>query len=157
MKSNTPCKTETSDAPAIKRIACSPTTRHSNHARCEPGCGTPYHGTRHFYLRTREGAPIGVVVLVPRGNEVLVGTSLCARTDAWDRDKGRMIAYGRATNERSMCAVYVGDHVPSLRSVLAFQCGASRIADVDMTTASRVYTSMIEHALARFGSAGVSP
>lgn len=107
-------------------------------------------GVRYFFLRDRGGAPIGVVALERRGDAVLVGTSLCARSDAWDRDKGKMIARGRAQHERSALATTAtGCRIP-LRTIVSFQCGdAARLRDVDFDTACRVFDSMVAHMLTR--------
>lgn len=59
--------------------------------------------TMHFYLRTNERRPVGVVALRLHGDdEVRVAMSLCHPNDQWDADLGVAAARARLESERMM-------------------------------------------------------
>lgn len=57
--------------------------------------------TLHFYLRTDERRPVGVVALCMHGDaELRVAMSLCHPNDQWDADRGIAAAQARLTSDR---------------------------------------------------------
>lgn len=83
----------------------------------------------HFYLRDRNGHPIGVVAMRKEADGVRVAASLCAATDEWDKHVGVAKAVGRLESARQ--SAIVGADVTLDEFVYRYFPHTVRISDID--------------------------
>lgn len=105
----------------------------------------------HFYLRDRNGHPIGVVAMRKEADGVRVAASLCAATDEWDKHVGVAKAVGRLES-KSQSALLI-DYVPVMGvvySMIGHYCPqrqwwtTTRLRDVDEDHADATFASQYE-------------
>lgn len=108
----------------------------------------------HFYLRDRNGHPIGVVAMRKEADGVRVAASLCAATDEWDKHVGVAKAVGRLESTESVAlargrsaahvqSVLVGDNVTLGEFIDLYFPHALRINDIDHRM-GKVWLAQIE-------------
>lgn len=99
--------------------------------------------TVHFFLRSRKGAPRGVVAMCPlEDGSFLMAASLCAAGDIWNRTAGVDKARGRLRSKQHRGRVLPGEIIKGILDDLLGDTPA--LDEIDFHRAQKLFDHQVE-------------